>query len=230
MLADGAGLANPQGIATDGAGNMYVADYANNKIREVTAAGVMTTLAGSGTMGELDGSPGTAQFSAPWGIAYDGAGNLYVSDYIGDVIRKVVISTGQVSTYAGIATTPGNTNSTLLASKFKNPAGITLDASGNIYVADGGNNLIRMISGNTVSTLAGSGAAGSANGVGILASFNGPKDVVADGSGNLFVADYLNNRIRKIVISTGVGAVSTGSEFIRVILTLQVLRQNLAIR
>jgi len=211
LVASGTGLANPKGIASDGSGNVYVTDYANNKIRKITSAGVMTTLAGSGTAAELDGTGTGAQFNAPYGIAYDGVGDLYVTDQGGEVIRKIVIATGVVTTYAGIANTPGSTNLALLTSKFNAPCGITLDASGNIYVADRGNNLIRKLSGNVVSTLAGSGAAGSSNGTGILASFSSPSDVAADGSGNLFVADYTNNLIRQIVIGTGVVSTFAGS-------------------
>ena len=210
-VAVGAGLKNPRSIASDGAGNVYFADFGNNRIRKVTAAGVVSTLAGSGAAAELDGTGAAAKFNGPYGIAYDGGGNLYVSDRTGDVIRKIVIATGVVTTYAGIANTAGSTNLTLLTSKFKSPAGLTVDASGNIYVADLGNNLIRKLSGNTVTTLAGSGVAGAANGTGVLASFNGPNDLVADASGNLFVADELNSLLRKIVINTGVVTTFAGS-------------------
>ncbi len=219
LVASGAGapkLVNPQAIATDGAGNVYVADYGNNLIRKITPAGVMTTLAGSGATAELDGTGVAAKFNGPDGIAYDGAGNLYVSDAGGHVIRKIVIATGVVTTYAGVVNSSGTTNGALLASKFNGPAGLSIDASGKIYICDQGNNLIRMISGATVSTLAGGGAvggvaSGSGNGIGVAATFNSPNDLVADGSGNIFVADYLNNLVRKIVISTGLVSTFAGS-------------------
>jgi trimeric autotransporter adhesin len=214
LVASGVGapkLANPQAITTDGAGNVYVADYGNNLIRKITPAGVMTTLAGSGAAAELDNTGAAAKFNGPDGIAYDGVANLYVSDAGGHVIRKIVIATGVVTTYAGIAGSSGTTNGTLLTSKFNAPAGLSIDAAGNIYIADQGNNLIRMIAGGTVSTLAGSGAVGAANGIGVAASFNAPNDLVADQSGNVFVADYLNNLIRKIVVSTGAVGTFAGS-------------------
>jgi sugar lactone lactonase YvrE len=106
LVATGAGLNNPQAIASDNAGNIYVADYGNNLIRKVTSAGVMTTLAGSGTAAEVDNTGALAQFNGPDGIAYDGAGNLYVADAGGNKIRKIVIATGVVTTYAGAAAQP----------------------------------------------------------------------------------------------------------------------------
>jgi sugar lactone lactonase YvrE len=208
-------LNSPFAIATDGSGNIYVADYGNSKIRKITSAGVMTTLAGSGIAGELDGTGTAAKFNGPDGIAYDGSGNLYVADAVGNVIRKVVIATGVVTTYAGTGAT-GHANGTLLASTFNAPDGLTFDASGNLYIADFSNNLIRMISGTTVSTFAGGltvggTTPGSANGTGTTATFSQPIDLVADGSGNLFVADYANNLIREIVISTKVVTTFAGS-------------------
>jgi len=217
LLSTAGGLNNPQAIASDGAGNVYVADYGNNKIRKVTSAGVMTTLAGSGTAAETNGTGAGAAFNGPDGICYDGAGNLYVADAGGHTIRKIVIATGVVTTFAGIAGSSGTTNSTLLASKFNGPAGLDYDAStGNIYVCDQGNNTIRKISGGNVTTLAGGltvggTTAGSANGTGVAATFNSPNDLVADGFGNVFVADYLNSLVRKIVISTGVVTTFAGS-------------------
>lgn len=217
LVATAAGLNNPQSITSDGAGNVYVADYGNNLIRKVTAAGVMTTFAGSGATAELDGTGVGAKFNGPDGIVYDGAGSLYVADGKGQTIRKIVIATAAVTTYAGIAGSAGTTNGVLLASKFNGPAGLDIDAStGNMFVCDQGNNTIRMISGGNVTTLAGGltiggTTSGSANGTGIAATFNSPRDLVADGSGDLYVADYLNALIRKIVISTGVVTTFAGS-------------------
>ena len=210
LVATGAGLVNPQAIAADAAGNTYVADANNNKIRKVTAAGVMTTLAGS-TSGEVDGTGVLAKFNSPDGICYDGLGNLYVADAGGHTIRKIVIATGVVTTFAGIANSSGTTNSTLLLSKFNGPAGLDYDKStGNIFVCDQGNQTIRMISGGNVTTLAGTaGSAGSSNVAPV--TFNSPNDLVTDGLGNIYVADYLNSQIRKIVISTGVVTTFAGS-------------------
>jgi trimeric autotransporter adhesin len=209
-------LNNPEAVATDGAGNIYVADDNNNLIRKITPAGVMTNLAGGAVgfaNGEHDATGASAEFNSPDGIAYDGAGNLYVADAGGDVIRKIVIATGVVTTYAGIAGVANLFNgATPLLSKFSGPAGLAFDASGNLYIADQGNSVIREItSAGTVSTLAGSGAAGYYDATGTAAKFNSPNDVVADGSGNLFVADYQNNVVRKIVISTKVVTTYAGT-------------------
>jgi len=216
LLASGTNLANPQAITSDGAGTIYVADYGNNRIRKITSAGVITTLAGSGAPAELDGTGVAAKINGPDGITYDGLGNLYVSDAGGNTIRKIVISTGVVSTVAGIAGTAGHANgASPTTSTFNGPAGLKFDAAGNLYIADQGNNSIRMISGTTVSTLAGGGASGttsgSANGTGTAATFNGLNDLVADGSGNLYVADYNNSLIRKVVISTKAVTTYAGS-------------------
>ena len=210
LVPTAGGLNNPQALAADGAGNTYIADYGNNKIRKVTAAGVMTVLAGSGAAAELDGTGAAAKFNGPDGICYDGLGNLYVADAGGNTIRKIVIATGVVTTYAG-QTTAGSTNSTLLLSKFNGPAGLDYDTStGNIFVCDQGNQTIRELSGANVTTLAGTtGSAGSSNVAPV--TFNSPNDLVADGLGNVYVADYLNSQIRKIVISTGVVTTFAGS-------------------
>lgn len=207
---------SPFAVTNDGTGNIYVADYGNNKIRKVTSAGTVTTLAGSGAPSEIDGTGAGATFNGPDGIAYDGAGNLYVADAIGNKIRKIVIATGVVTTYAGSGA-PGHANgATLLTSSFNAPDGLTFDSSGNLYIADFSNNSIRKISsGGVITTLAGGGASGtqsgSAAGTGTAGLFNQPIDLVADNSGNLLVADYGNNLIREIVIASGAVTTFAGS-------------------
>ena len=202
---------NPQAVATDGT-NIYVASLGDNRIRKITPGGVVSILAGSGAAAEADGLGLAAKFNQPDGLAYDGAGNLYVSDAGGNTIRKIVISTGLVSTYAGTGASSPVINSTPLASTFNGPAGLDIDASGNMYICDQGSHTIRMISGGVVSTLAGTaGTSGSNNAVGTAATFYSPNDLVADNHGNLFVADYLNNQIRKIVISTKTVTTFAGS-------------------
>jgi sugar lactone lactonase YvrE len=198
----------PNGVAMDGAGNLYVADTNNNRIRKITPAGDVSTLAGEGTADHLDG-PGTlAKFNNPAGVALDGAGNLYVADEVNNCIRKIVIATGYVSTLAG--STAGSVGSSGYddlpgtAARFATPRGVALDGAGNLYVADSFNQRIRkiVIATGDVSTLAGDTSGGSIDGTGTAAHFNLPQGVAADGAGNLYVAERGNNRIRKIVIAT----------------------------
>jgi kumamolisin len=195
----------PTGIAIDGAGNLYVTDLDNNVIRKVTPGGVVTTPYGSlaGTSGYLDASNNNALFDAPRDIAIDSTGSfLYVTDEGNELIRKITVSTGAVTTFAG---TTSQTNTI-----FIEPRGIAVDHSGNVYVADSGNNVIRKItSGGTVSIFAGSSTfvAGYADGAGTTqALFNQPIGMAIDSSGNLYVADYGNEVVRKI---TSAGVVST---------------------
>ncbi|HEY4325447.1 MAG TPA: T9SS type A sorting domain-containing protein [Mucilaginibacter sp.] len=194
----------PFAVATDGSGNVYVADYYNNKIRKYTSAGAASTVYGNGTAGTVNGTGAIVQFNNPQGLAYDGT-NLFVADGTGNTIRKIVLSTGAVSTYAGSGASTSVNGTTLLNSSFNSPEGLDFDASGNLFIAEFGGNRIREISAaGVVTTLAGSGTATLTNGVGTAAAFNTPIDLVADGSGNVFVADYANNVIRKIVVSSKV--------------------------
>ena len=207
--ANGTGSAaafdDPAGVAVNAAGDIYVADSANNEIREVTPAGVVTTLAGSTTAGSADGTGSAASFDAPDGVAVNASGDIYVADSGNNEIRMITPA-GVVTTLAG-STTAGSADGTGSAASFYHPTGVALDASGNIYVADFGNNEIREItSGGVVTTLAGSTTAGDANGTGSAASFSGPLGVAVDASGTIYVTDSLNNEIRAV---TGAGVVTT---------------------
>ncbi|MES2536346.1 MAG: NHL repeat-containing protein [Pseudomonadota bacterium] len=195
--ADGVGAAaqfyNPFGITIDASGNLYIGDADNHLIRQVTPAGVVTTVASG--------------FTFPFGVAVDGAGNLYVADNGNSVIRKVVIATGVVTTFAGTVGVTGSTDGTGAAARFEFPVGITADGLGNLYVTDTNNHTIRkiVIATGEVTTLAGTpGSRGSVDGTGAAALFDFPLGITADGAGNLFVADTSNNTIRKIVAATGV--------------------------
>jgi len=199
---------SPKGVASDGAGNLYIADFWGHAIRKVVVAtGAVTTLAGGPEEGSVDGTGAAARFYNPIGVAGDGAGNLFVTDsYVlsGGAIRKVVIATGAVTTLAGSADQPpGSTDGTGAAARFTSPSGIAFDGAGNLYVADGHSIRKIAVATRAVSTLAGvADLTGDANGTGTAARFNAPGGVVADGAGNLYVADTGNNTIRKIVIAT----------------------------
>jgi sugar lactone lactonase YvrE len=203
-IGTAASFSFPSEIAVDGLGNVYVADQDNFRIRKITPAGVVSTFAGSSVAGFANGTGTAASFSPLTGLALDVSGNVYVADYGNHSIRKITPA-GVVSTLAGSGS-QGSSDGTGTAASFNYPTRVVVDGSGNVYVADRTNNLIRKITPTgVVITLAGSGSVGSANGMGIAASFNGPSGVAIDGSGNLYVADTYNNRIRKITgIPTGI--------------------------
>ena len=198
-FADGTGGAaqfnGPYGVAVDYSGTAYVADGNNHRIRKITSAGVVTTLAGSGARGFSDGTGVAAQFNYPIGVAVDSSGTVYVADAGNNRIRKITPA-GVVTTLAGYAA--GSADGTGGAAQFKDPRGVAVDPSGTVYVADYGNHRIRKITpAGVVTTLAGS-TAGFADGTGSAARFNVPFGVAVDSSGTVYVADYCNHRIRKI--------------------------------
>jgi len=198
----------PYDVATDAAGNVFVADSVNNTIRKITAAGEVSILAGTaGAFGSADGDGSAARFSGPRGIATDATGNVYVADYGNRTIRKIT-PTGIVSTLAGAAAESGSADGSGSAARFRFPNDIASDASGNLYVADTNNHTIRRITpAGMVSTLAGAAEMpGSADGSGSAARFNFPRGVAVDAAGNVYVADSVNHTIRKI---TPAGVVST---------------------
>ena len=190
----------------DSSGNITVADSANHQIRKITPAGVVTTLAGNGTAGSTDGTGTGAQFSSPGGVTVDLSGNVYVADTNNHTIRKVTAA-GGVTTLAGNSTTSGSADGAGTAAQFFHPSGVALDASGNIYVADSGNHLIRRVSPlGVVTAIAGSGLAGTADGTGTAAQFNNPTGVAVDSSGNIVIADTGSHTIRQM---TPAGVVTT---------------------
>jgi hypothetical protein len=188
----------PQGIAVDSSGNVYVSDTDNSTVRRVTAAGVVTTLAGSpGQTGSADGGGGSARFSYPAGLAVDTAGNIYVADFDNSTIRKVTPA-GSVSTLAGTAGASGTSDGSGAAARFNHPSGVTVDGAGNVYVADTSNQTLREISpAGSVSTLAGNpGIGGFADGTGAGATFFYPAGIAATSGGTVYVADTGNHTVR----------------------------------
>jgi len=209
-------FSSPADVAVDALGNLYVADYWNNRIQKITSAGVVSTLAGTGNIGSINGIGKLASFNGPSGVAVDGGGNVYVADSGNNLIRKITAD-GTVSTLAGTVVAVDTSNTITNAPLFSGPSGVAVDASGNVYVADAGNNRICVVSPSGVTrTLAGKGSAGSNNGASASATFDNPTGVAVDISGNVYVADLLNNMIRKIsptgVVSTLAGNGSIGSK------------------
>jgi sugar lactone lactonase YvrE len=189
---------NPTGVAVDAAGNVYVADNLNSMIRKITPGGVVSTLAGGhGLPGATNGPVAGATFNNPSSVAVDASGNVYVADAANNLIRQIS-ATGTVITFAGSGLT-GSSDGNVGAS-FNYPTGVAVDVAGNVYVADKGNNKIRLISNyQQVSTLAGNGNPGSANGIGSGATFNQPFGLAVNAHGVIFVADMGNNLIRQVV-------------------------------
>ena len=197
----------PSGVVVDGAGNLYIADRANHRIRKVDSTGTITTIAGTGERGfGGDGGPATqARLNNPYGVAVDGAGNLYIADLANHRIRKVD-STGTITTFAGTGERGfGGDGGPASQAQLNFPTGVAVDEAGNLYIADWSNARIRKVDGTgTITTIAGTGELGFGGdgGPAIQAQLGDPTGVAVDGAGNLYIADQYNNRIRR-VDSTG---------------------------
>ena len=204
--ATSAGLVSPYAVAFDALGCLYIADYGNSRIRKVDANGIITTVAGNGTLAYSgDGGFGTnASLRYPYGLAADTAGNLFIADRGNNRIRKVS-SAGVITTVAG----NGNAGSSgdggvATNASLSSPAGVCLDITGNLYIADSAGNRIRRVDSNgLISTLAGNGigAYSGDGGAAANASLSYPCGLGLDLAGNLYIADYGNNVIRKIALA-----------------------------
>lgn len=206
----------PTGVVRNQDGNLYVADTGNNVVRKIAADGSTSVFAGTGGLcGFADStatSPASAQFCGPVGIAADAAGNLYVADMGNHAIRKITPA-GFVTTIAGTPAMDGYVDQVGSSARFASPAGVAVDAAGNIYVADQGNQVIRRISqpDATVSTYAGTqynGTCQFSDGAGSNARFCFPIDVAVDATGVLYVADTGNSVIRKVAMDRTVSTIA----------------------
>jgi len=197
---------NPVGIAVNSAGTIYVADQTNHRIRAITPAGVVTTLAGSGVAGSTNGTGTAAQFNNPVGIAVNSAGTIYVADLTNHRIRAITpagVVTSLAGNFSGIG---GFSEGTGSGARFNNPVGVAVNSAGTVYVGDQTNQRIRTITpAGVVTTLAGS-AFGFADGTGASALFRDPNGVAVDSADAVNVADFSNHRIRSI---TPAGVVTT---------------------
>ncbi|MBV7329405.1 hypothetical protein KFU94_14375 [Chloroflexi bacterium TSY] len=218
-LATGALLHEPTGVATDGGGNLFVADVGNHRIRKVDATtGLITTVAGSGTAGDGgdDGLVTEAQLRRPADVAVDDTGNLFIADTGNHRIRKVDAMTGLITTVAGSHVSGYNGDDRPATdARLRSPTGIAVDSRGNLFIADRDNHRIRKVDATTglITTIAGTGVIGDSgdNGLAINAQLQFPSGVTMDRGDNLFIADTGNQRIRKVDTITGFITTVAGS-------------------
>lgn len=210
-----ASLASPISVGFDAAGNLYIVDQDNHRVRKVVPGGTITTVVGDGDEESLpgagNGGPAVrSSLNAPGGMAFDAAGNLYISDTYNDQVRKVTVSTGIITPFAG-STAPnfGGDGGRATSAMLNLPAGLAFDKAGNLYIADQLNNRIRKVAvDGTITTFAGDGrtAFSGDGGPATSAALNYPSDVAFDAAGNLYIADERNNRVRKV---TPAGVITT---------------------
>jgi len=202
----------PQGVAVDTNFNVYIADTLNNVVRKISTNGTISNYAGNGGAGSSgDGSAATsAQLHGPQGLALDASGNLYIADTMNAKVRKVSAG-GVITTVAGSGTPgSGGDGSAAASAQLNLPIGVAVDSSGNVYIADFGNSRVRKVaaSGGAIGTVAGNGSAGYSGdgGLAVKAQLNGPQGVAVDAAGNLYIADTENNAIREV---TPAGLIAT---------------------
>ncbi len=211
-IATKAELDGPFDVAIDNSGNIYMADYTNNRVREITAStGFINTIGGNGTSASSgDGTAATAAgIFGPVGLAIDASGNIYIAEQKGNRIRKITVSTGIITTVAGTGSIGllGDGGQATAAS-VNTPSGIALDGLGNMYISDNGNNRIRIVTASSgiINTIAGDGATGGLGdgGLATAAQLNNPYGLSVDASGNLYIVDLGNNKVRMVTVATGI--------------------------
>lgn len=210
-------LAWPRGVATDVAGNLYIADSLNFRVRKVTNAGTITTIAGKYGSGNFngDGMPATQAELSVWAVDVDGIGNVYVADKQNARIRRIAPS-GIISTVVGSGAQGFAGDGGLATSaRLNQPDDVAVDAAGNLYVLDQGNQRVRKVSAGIITTVAGNGQAGFGGdgGPAKLASLNNPQAIAVDASGNLYIADTGNDRVRRVTPDGKIGTVAGGGPF-----------------
>jgi sugar lactone lactonase YvrE len=214
-LATKAEMYAPYEMAIDNAGNIYISDAGNKRVRKVNTSGIITTFAGNGTNGSTgNGGQATAAEISPEGIAVDAAGNVYITDVSSQTIRKVNTS-GVISLFAGGGSSLGD-GGPATAATFNNPSGMAFDAAGNLYIADYDNDRIRKIStSGIITTVAGTGVGGyiGDGGPATNAQLWWPQSVAIDASNNIYIADNANNVIREVYAATGKIATIAGNGY-----------------
>ncbi|HTB22294.1 MAG TPA: hypothetical protein VK914_06285 [bacterium] len=214
--AGAATFANPQGLRSDLAGDVYVADTFNNRIRKISTAGIITTVAGDGAYSSSgDNGPATAAgVNGPYAVALDPTGsNLYIAETLGNRIRKVDLITGIITTVAGTGSGGfSGDGGPAVSAELSGPRGVLVDLSGNIFIADTFNNRIREVSAGTINTVAGTGALGYSGdeGAALLATLRVPQGLAEDASGGIFLADTGNNVIRRFTVNGTIATVAGG--------------------
>lgn len=187
---------NPQGIAVDGTGTVYVADTGNNRIRKVSSAGAVTTLAGS-TEGFAEGTGSAARFNSPSDVTVSSSGTVYVTDWVNQRIRSISPA-GAVTTFAG-SSAAGSIDGTGASAQFFYPISLAIATDGSLYSGDERGAIRKITPGAVVTTIAGNAGSGFADGPAAQAKFDYPYGLTVDGSGTIYIADSENNRIRKVV-------------------------------
>ncbi len=214
--ATAASLVDPIAVAVDAAGNLYIAEFAGNRVRKVNASGIISTAAGGGPLGQTNGDGGLATnavLNAPFALAFDGAGNLYIGDVTARRVRKVDTH-GIITTVAGNgSTTDSGDGGPAIKAGFE-LTGLAADGAGDIFISEQSNRVREVNTAGTINTIAGTGAGGSTGdgGPAVSATLNEPGDVAVDHAGNLYIADMLNSRIREVfgIAQSGTPAIAPG--------------------